>query len=345
MKKHLLLPVAVIALTWSCAAGAASFLQNLDVGRAISGVKDLGGSATGMSEKDEIALGRELAGRTMGAAPLVSDRALQSYVNRVGRSIAAQSTRADLPWRFGIIDTPSVNAFAAPGGVILVTRGLYELLDNEAQLAGVLGHEVAHVMKRHHVSVVQAQMRTSGIANLAGAAVGSRDQTGLLNKVLGTGAELFSRGLDKDAEYESDIEGAILAAKAGYSVSGMVDVLHKLRARAGDPSANLLFETHPHPTERLDKLAEKLEPQMAKLPPGEEPPLEVAASSLPPPVAISGQAAPAPPGRGLSAEQQQPAQQGIPGQAQGGSGSGMGLGPSGVPNVGEIFRGLGGFRR
>jgi beta-barrel assembly-enhancing protease len=353
MKNSSLLAAAAIALTWTCSAGAATALQNLDIGRAVSGLRDLGGSATGISEKDEIALGRELAGRTMGAAPLINDGPLQMYVNRVGRAIAGQSDRRELPWRFGIIDTPSVNAFAAPGGVILVTRGLYELLENEAQLAAVLGHEVAHVTKRHHVTVMQNQMRVAGVANLAGAAVGSRDRLGIFNQILGTGAEIFSKGLDRDAEHEADIEGAILAAKAGYSVSGMVDVLNKLRARAGDPSANLLFETHPHPNDRLDKLAEKLEPEMAKLPAGEEPPLQVAGSSLPPPMTVSGQAVPAP-GRGLSAQQQpqQPQQaqhqheSGIPGM--GGptrSGSGMGLGPSGMPGVEDLFRGLGRGRR
>src|SRR5581483_10275771 len=93
--------------------------------------------------------------------------------------------------------------------------------------------------------------------------------------------------LDRGAEYEADELGVTLAAKAGYSVSGMIDVLQKLRARAGDPSMSLLYETHPHPNDRLAHIGEFLEAQLAKLPPGEEPPqpLEVAASSLPPPVA------------------------------------------------------------
>ena len=344
MRKRFFLAATVLILTWAASAGAASFLQNLDIGKAISGVKDLGTAAAGIPEKDEIALGRELAGRTMGAAPLVNDPRLQRYVNRVGRAIAAHSDRPDLPWRFGVIDTPSVNAFAAPGGVILVTRGLYEILDNEAQLAAVLGHEVAHVMKRHHVEVMQKQMATSGISSLAQATVGQRDRTGMFNQVLGTGAEVLTKALDKDAEYESDQVGTVLAAKAGYSVSGMIDVLQKLRARAGDPSANLLFETHPHPQERLVKLGDSIEPQIASLPPGEEPPppLQVAADSLPPPVMTAGQ--PAPTGnRAMSSETpstQQPSEGAAssfsaPGRAMGGrgrdSGGGGGFGdPTGI---------------
>ena len=296
-----------LALASGACLGASFNLPNIDLNRAAKAASNLGTAAAGVSEKDEIALGRELAGRTMGAAPLVNDARLQHYVYQVGRAVAAQSDRPDLPWRFGVIDTPSVNAFAAPGGVILVTRGLYELLDNEAQLAAVLGHEVAHVMKRHHVEVVRKQAGTQFLAGAGQIYLQSsgRDRTGFFDKALGEGAELFTYQLDRNAEYEADEVGVVLAAKAGYSVSGMIDVLQKLRARAGESSMNLLRETHPHPNDRITKLGEKLEPQLAKLPPGQEPPqpLQVAAGTLPPPVA--GTAAPVSTGRALTPEQQQ----------------------------------------
>ena len=164
MKKITRPAIAILIGVASSAAIQAATLPNIDFNRALGVVKNTGTALSGVSEKDEIALGRELAGRTMGAAPLINDRALQSYVNQVGRQIVAQSDRPDLPWRFGVMDTPSVNAFAAPGGVILITRGLYEILDNEAQLAAVLGHEVAHVMRRHHVEVVRKQAGTQALA-------------------------------------------------------------------------------------------------------------------------------------------------------------------------------------
>jgi len=94
------------------------------------------------SKEEEIALGREIAGNLLGAAPLVKDAALQKYVNSVGRWVASQSERPDLPWRFGVIESEDLNAFAAPGGYIMLTKGLYRKLNNEAQLAGVLGHEI-----------------------------------------------------------------------------------------------------------------------------------------------------------------------------------------------------------
>ena len=98
------------------------------------------------SREEEIALGRNITGSLLGAAPLVKDDALQQYVNKVGRWVASQSERADLPWKFGVIESADINAFAAPGGYVLITKGLYQKLTNEAQLAGVLGHEIAHVL-------------------------------------------------------------------------------------------------------------------------------------------------------------------------------------------------------
>jgi predicted Zn-dependent protease len=236
---------------------------------------DLKTAVTGIDEKDEIAIGREVAGRTLGAAPLVANRGMQSYVNRVGTWVALQSERPDLPWHFGVIDTPAVNSFAAPGGYILITRGLYQILENEAQLAGVLGHEVAHVVQRHHIRVMQQSAGFSAGSRLAQANTTS-DRTGFAKNAIGTGAEIFARGLDKGAEFEADQIGVILAARAGYSPYGLIDMLHKLEKRSGsDASVALLFATHPPPAERLAKLSEALTPVVSKLPQGTTPRLRV----------------------------------------------------------------------
>ena len=105
------------------------------------------------SKAEEIALGREITGNLLGAAPLVKDEALQKYINSVGRWVASQSDRPDLPWHFGVIESDDLNAFAAPGGYVMVTKGLYRKLTNEAQLAGVLGHEIGHIVKKHQLKV------------------------------------------------------------------------------------------------------------------------------------------------------------------------------------------------
>lgn len=278
------------------AAGAAS----LDLGRIFDAGKDVVTAAKGLDEKEEIEVGREVVGRMLGAAPLVNDSDLQAYVNRVGRWIAAQSERPDLPWRFGVLDNSDVNAFAAPGGYVLITRGLYEILDNEAQLAGVLGHEIGHIVQRHHITVMQKSAALS-----AGAKLAQRDnRSAFLNNLIGTGAEIFARGLDKSAEFEADQIGIVLAARAGYSPYGLIEVLHKLAARgASDASLALLFETHPAPSERLTQLGEALEPRVATLPGGKEPVIQQVSAGVPPPPAAAAKPVPAAGTRALQQEQ------------------------------------------
>ena len=271
---------------WLAALAFAAFTGHvgaatLDLGRILDIGRDVSDATKGMDEKDEIAVGREVTGRMLGAAPLVADPELQAYVNSVGRWVASQTERADLPWHFGVIDSPSINAFAAPGGYVLITRGLYEILDTEAQLAGVLGHEIGHIVQRHHITVMQKSAAISAGARIA---QGNRNQ--LVNNLIGTGAEVMARGLDKGAEFEADRIGVVLAARAGYSPYGLVEVLHKLAARAGDDaSLALLFKTHPHPGERLSELGDVLAPRVPTLPPGKEPAIRQVGADVPAPAA------------------------------------------------------------
>jgi predicted Zn-dependent protease len=243
-------------------------------------------------------VGREVAGRTLGAAPLVPDPELQAYVNRVGRWIAMQTERPDLPWHFGVLDTASVNAFAAPGGYVLITRGLYDMLASESQLAGVLGHEIGHIVQRHHVKVMQQSAAVS-----AGARAAQRADRGVLvNNLIGTGAEVMARGLDKSAEFEADRIGIVLAARAGYDPYGLVEVLHLLAARsANDSSLALLFKTHPAPGERLTQLGDALAPRVGALPDGKELAIRPVDPKTPPPPAAK--AAPVEGARALQQEE------------------------------------------
>lgn len=260
-------------LAWFAAALASAVLghahaASIDLGRIFDIGRDVVTAASGSSEEEEIAVGREVAGRTLGAAPLVPDPELQAYVNAVGRWVAAQTERADLPWHFGVIESPAINAFAAPGGYVLVTRGLYEILDDEAQLAGVLGHEIGHIVRRHHITVMQQSAAVSAGAKIAQGA----DRSYLVNNLIGTGAEVLARGLDKDAEFEADRIGVVLAARAGYNPYALVDVLQKLAARGQEDQAlALLFKTHPAPGERLTHLGDALAPRVAQLPAGAAP--------------------------------------------------------------------------
>ena len=209
------------------------------------------------SKEEEIALGREITGSLLGAAPLVKDEALQKYVNQVGRWVANQSERADLPWKFGVIDSADLNAFAAPGGYVLLTKGLYLKMQSEAQLAGVLGHEIAHVVKKHQLKVLQKQQLLGYGASKLSDFLGKKDK--LAKKALNTGAEISARGLDKDVEFEADRMGLILAYRAGYDAYGLPDVLQTIgQTNKSDSSVALLFKTHPSPDERLAKLGDSI---------------------------------------------------------------------------------------
>jgi beta-barrel assembly-enhancing protease len=209
------------------------------------------------SNEEEVQLGREITGNLLGASPLVKDDGLQKYVNQVGRWVASQSERPELPWRFGVVESEAINAFAAPGGYIVITKGLYRKLQNEAQLAGVLAHEIAHVVKKHHLKVIQKQQLVNMGAGLLNDRVGKGNQT--LDKVIGNGAEIMARGLDKNAEYEADRDGVTLATRAGYDPYGLAEVLQAIAATStNEGSLTLLYKTHPHPDERLSKLGDAI---------------------------------------------------------------------------------------
>lgn len=209
------------------------------------------------SKEEEISLGREIAGNLLGAAPLVKDAALQKYVNSVGRWVASQSERPDLPWRFGVIESEDINAFAAPGGYIMITKGLYRKLTNEAQLAGVLGHEIGHIVKKHQLKVLQKQQLLNiGAGFLSGKY--AKDNK-LVSKAIGTGAEISARSLDKSAEYEADRLGLSYATRAGYEPYGLTEVLQTIgHTNKNDSSVALLFKTHPHPDDRLVALGDAI---------------------------------------------------------------------------------------
>jgi beta-barrel assembly-enhancing protease len=209
------------------------------------------------SKDEEIALGREITGSILGAAPLVKDDALQQYVNKVGRWVASQSERADLPWKFGVIESADINAFAAPGGYVLITKGLYQRLQNESQLAGVLGHEIAHVVKKHQLKVLQKQQLLNMGAGKLGDLFGKNDK--LAKKAIANGAEISARSLDKDAEFEADRMGLVLAYRAGYDAYGLPEVLQTIgHSSKSDSSVALLYKTHPAPDERIIKLSDSV---------------------------------------------------------------------------------------
>ena len=213
------------------------------------------------TEEQEIAIGHDAAATLLGASKPITNQAVQDYVNKVGLWIALQSDRPGLPWHFAVVDSDDIDAFAAPGGFVFITRGLLLHMHNEAELAGVLGHEITHVVLKHHLNELQrsARLDLAGQAVQTGAQAKGYDSdldNELMDKVSSASRNLYSKGLDKDDEFDADRMGVVLAARAGYDPYGLMAVLQTLAAV--DPksgSMQLLLATHPSPDDRIAALS------------------------------------------------------------------------------------------
>lgn len=250
----------------------------LDFGRIL----DLGKKAVEVGEKvqeatkeytveEEVALGEGITAGFLGATRLHPDERLQRYVNRIGRWLALHTERTDLPWTFGVIDTDAINAFAMPGGTVIVSHGLVKRLASESELAGVLAHEIAHVLKKHQLSAIKSDAGWSAAATGAKAYAADRigrsggDVLGLKTQLANAGVDLvkdglFLRPLDRGMEYEADRVGVVIATRGGYDPYGIVAVLSMLaQVKPEEAGASITFSTHPSPSDRLAEL-EKVVP-------------------------------------------------------------------------------------
>ncbi|MEL0081788.1 MAG: M48 family metalloprotease [Gammaproteobacteria bacterium] len=254
------LKIALLALGLIIAGGSSAADLNKLFGSPEQGGLGLGKmvgklvDANSMTPEREQQIGRHFSATLLGSAPLLQDRAIQAYVNRVGRWLTLQTDRAAQPWRFGVLDTPTVNAFATPGGNVFITRGLLERLRNETELAGVLGHEIAHVVLAHHVKAIKQGAFLDVGANLLKQKLDDKSEA-LGTHLTSAVKTIYSRGLDKGAEYQADMLGVVIAARAGYDPYGLPAVIQTLEAAHGNDQAfELLFKTHPSPTRRLSRL-------------------------------------------------------------------------------------------
>jgi len=200
-------------------------------------------------------------------------------VNRVGKWIALHSDRPDLPWTFSVIDTETINAFAMPGGSIIVSSGLIKRLSSESELAGALAHEIAHVVKKHQLAAIQAGQSadfwkgvgTSVVADrvkIGGGAVGSTVGNIAKPYILDAAGNLikdgfFLRPLDRGLETEADQLAIVLAVRSGYDPYGLPGVLQMLAQYKGGADAASVFSTHPSASDRLADL-EKFLPSVEK---------------------------------------------------------------------------------
>ena len=264
--KKLLLAALCLAVA---PAMAVDFGQLIDLGRkAVDTGKKVVDANRDLTTSQEVELGDGITATFLGATRLHPDQNLQRYVNRVGLWLALHSDRPDLPWTFGVIDTETINAFAMPGGTVLVTSGLLRRLSSESELAGVLGHEIAHVVMKHQLKAIQSDANWGAVADVgkevASQRLGRNDIAGLKSQFASAGIDavkngVFLRPLDRTMEYESDRVGMLVAARSGYDPFGLAAALQMLAQTNSDDGGISVFSTHPPPGDRLAEL-EKLSP-------------------------------------------------------------------------------------
>ena len=195
----------------------------------------------------EIRFGRDLAARILGNYKLLKDEKLIRYVNKVGKSMSLYSGRPELEFYFAVLDTSEINAFATPGGYIFITKGALMKMDNEAQLASVLGHEIAHVTRRHVVRRLDIRGDdTSAVSALSGMIGGATAAfRTLLETSINKASEiLFEKGYKLKEEMEADSLGILMAASAGYHPSSLKNFLIK---SGGFEKKDATYKSKEHP--------------------------------------------------------------------------------------------------
>jgi predicted Zn-dependent protease len=203
-----------------------------------------------ITESEEIKLGAEVSDRVRARYGVVQDAAVHRYVTLVGTLLVRKSTRPNLPFRFIVLDTDGVNAFAAPGGFIHITRGALGLMASEAELAGVLAHEISHVTEKHTVNAVQKNKLIQ-----IGAEESITKNPALWNKLVDVTSDLVMAGFGRGEELESDRDGLKMADAAGYAPQGLGEFLKRLSERNASSSGKQgLFASHPEMKERLSTL-------------------------------------------------------------------------------------------
>jgi predicted Zn-dependent protease len=204
-----------------------------------------------MSEKDERALGEQVSQRICTDFGVLQDKDVTTYVTLVGSILAQGSTRPGLKWEFIVLDTEGVNAFAAPGGLVHVTKGLLGLMKNEAELAGALGHEITHITEKHTVNAIQKGKMVSFGAD-AFESSGGLAQTAIARLAEVSYTHIIDNKFDRNDEMEADKVGVVLASKIGYVPTALSDVLKRIADRnTGKSTHNGMFASHPDTEARI----------------------------------------------------------------------------------------------
>ena len=220
---------------------------------SVKGIGEMVKGASGISLQDEMKIGGAVAVDIVARnGGILRDEMITQRVAIIGRSLANYCTRPELKFRFAVLNSDHINAYSAPGGYVFITKGLYDALPNDEQLAAVLAHEISHITKRHALKVISLGQFMKGLFDAGGSVSSISAFDGGVASITDS---LFTKGFDPSAEFEADHEGRSLATKVGYEHDALLDFLKDLYQSKGDTKE--AFPTHPPLSHRIERLEEK----------------------------------------------------------------------------------------
>lgn len=229
---------------------------NENLAKAISGAGTAISGFMPISYDEERSIGAAMALQVVNRYHgIIEQDQLMKYVNLVGSAVALTCDRPNIPYHFAVLDDPSLNAFATPGGYVFVTQGLLRHIQNEAELAAVLGHEIGHITAKHILEIIQRSKKIEGITKV-GLAFYDKNPESFQRLVDTATKKLLDEGLDQEKELEADRLGAIFASRAGYDPTAYLSLLDRLRKLKGDDPN--LFKTHPNFSARIENVQQAL---------------------------------------------------------------------------------------
>ncbi len=249
MKRAVLAGAIVLGLSATASAQLGAIGGGLMRAKQIADLK--------ISDEQEVEIGTMVSENIRKRYGVVQDKAVHRYVTLVGMAVASTSTRPNIPWQFIVLDTDGVNAFAAPGGFVHVTKGALALMASEAELADVLGHEIVHVTEKHTIKAIQkGKMKDLGLDVAPGGGLSKL----ALSKLADAATEAVLAGFGRTEELDSDDKGIVLSSNVGYDPHGLGAFLTRLKERNSSNTAEKrgLFASHPEMDERLKKLDAKI---------------------------------------------------------------------------------------
>lgn len=217
-------------------------------------------TACEVSREEELAVGAETARQVQDQLPIVQDPYIHAYVNELGDSIATRTSRADIDWHFHVVNSHQINAFALPGGYIYVNRGLIEATTRVDELAGVLGHEIGHVIQRHSVQQMQDRQKIGAVAQLA-CTLTNICESGLGQAAINIGGTAIISRYSRGDEFAADSEAVANVLRVGIDPDGIPSLFETLmQARRTTPgTVESWFATHPLEEDRIDNARRLIE--------------------------------------------------------------------------------------